>query len=490
MTKYKPDYGVVAVCFIVFYFAFEALFVSVVSQGAGLDDAELASNISFWNWGYGGSQPPLYTWIAFGVEKLFGLHFYLLQVIKFGLLASTFLAVYLGLRLLHVRSVVAGAAMLALFLLPQIGWESQRALTHSIMGTAGSAYSFAAFCFFSRKPSWLKAIILGLACAAAVLGKYNGTLFLIALFGGAAFTPEFRGTLKNRYFPVAILTACAAIAPAFIYMFFHPASVVARANKLAMGKTDSFFGDRLTGLADFFIAALGFVSIALIIALILAGLQTFSNAKVSQLTTKDENKAEHLIYHILLFGMLLIIALIVVLGITNIKDRWLQPLLFLAPAYFALVLSRLCYSPKYVRAFGVAGAVCALVVPVVLYINIDTAYNRFDPPEQLLDYKKLDQTLRAEGPFVMVIARRPQLPGNLRLFDPNLKTLHVGSPLASQRLTTPLMVLWSGNGKLPEDLRTILVQAGLPTDGKIGEVELGFDGASEVKRVVSYLYIP
>ncbi|MBH9983013.1 glycosyltransferase family 39 protein [Bartonella sp. B10834G6] len=490
MANNKPDYGTIAVCFIILYFAFEALFVTLLSQGAGLDDAELASNISFWNWGYGGSQPPLYTWIAFGVEQLFGLHFYWLQIIKFGLLATTFLSVYLGLRLLHVRPVVAGASMLAMFLLPQIGWESQRALTHSIMGTAGSAYTFLAFCFFARKPSWGRAIFLGLACATAILGKYNGTLFLVALFGGTALTVEFRSTLKNRYFPAAILTTLIAIAPAFIYMFAHPASVVARANKLAMGKTGNFFSDRLAGLADFFVASLGFVSVALIIALILAGLHTFSNAKVSQLTTRQENKAEHLLYHILLFGILLIIGLVIVLGITNVKDRWLQPLLFLAPAYFALVLSRLCYSLKYVRAFGIAGAIAALVVPFVLYLNIATAYNRFDPPEQLFDYSKLDRQLRAAGPFSMVFARHPQLPGNLRLLDPTLKTIHTGSPFVAERLETPLMVLWSGNGKLPDDLRNVLEKAGLPTEGKTGQIEIGFGGGSDVKRIVSYLYLP
>ena len=490
MAKYKPDYGSAAVCFIILYFAFQTVFVTVFSQGAGLDDAELASNISYWNWGYGGSQPPLYTWIAYGVEQVFGLHFYLLQVIKFGLLATTFLGVYLGLRLLDVRPVVAGASMLAMFLLPQIGWESQRALTHSIMGTAGSAYSFAAFCLFIRKPSFFRAIILGLASATAILGKYNGTLFLVALFCGTALTPEFRNALKNRYFPLAIVTTCAAIAPAFIYMFAHPASVVARANKLAMGKTGNFFSDRLSGLADFFVASLGFVSVALILALILAGLHSFSNSKVSQLTTREENRAEHLIYHILLFGILLVLALVLVLGITNVKDRWLQPLLFLAPAYFTLVLSRLCYSLKYVRAFGLIGAIAALVVPFILYINIATAYNRFDPPEQLFDYKKLDRALRTEGPFKMVFARHPQLPGNLRLIDPTLTTLHVGSPSVSEKLETPLMVLWPGNGKLPEDLRDALIAAGLPVVGKTGEVEVGFIGGSDVKRIVSYLYLP
>ncbi|WP_297322358.1 glycosyltransferase family 39 protein [uncultured Bartonella sp.] len=490
MAENKPNYGVVAVCFIIGYFAFQALFVSVISKGAGLDDAELASNMSFWNWGYGGSQPPLYTWIAFGVEKLFGLHFFLLQIIKFGLLASTFLTVYAGLRLLSVRPVVAGAAMLALFLLPQIGWESQRALTHSIMGTAGSAYAFAFFCLFFRKPSWIKAILLGLACAAAILGKYNGILFLLALFCGAAFTAGIRDVLKTRYFAVGIITALAAIAPALFFMFAHPDSVVARANKLAMSKSGNFFVDRLTGVTDFFIAALGFISVALVVALILAGLQAFSNSRVSQLTTKDENKAENFLFHILASGVVIIIALVLVLGITNVKDRWLQPVLFLAPPYFTLILSRLGYSLKYVRAYGVIGAVTALIVPFVLYINIATAYNRYDPPEQLLDYAKLDRTLREKGAFTMVLSRRPQLPGNLRLLDPSIKTLHVSSPYVAEQLTRPLMVIWSGNEKLPDDLRDILLKAGLPTDGTVDQVELDFIGDSDVKRTISYLYIP
>ena len=52
------------------------------------------------------------------------------------------------------------------------------------------------------------------------------------------------------------------------------------------------------------------------------------------------------------------------------------------------------------------------------------------------------------------------------------------------------MVLWSGNGKLPDDLRNVLEKAGLPTEGKTGQIEIGFGGGSDVKRIVSYLYLP
>ncbi len=46
-----------AVVFVLCYFAFQTILVTVVSNGAGLDDAEQLANIGYLDWGYGGSQP-------------------------------------------------------------------------------------------------------------------------------------------------------------------------------------------------------------------------------------------------------------------------------------------------------------------------------------------------------------------------------------------------------------------------------------------------
>lgn len=500
MTRKKIHYDRFAVGFILVYFLFEMVYVSVISQGAGLDDAELASNVSFWSWGYGGSQPPLYTWIAYGLTQIFGLHLWLFQTIKFGLLGSTFLAVYAGLRLLNVRSVVAGAGMLAIFLLPQIGWESQRALTHSIMGTAGSAWTFAAFCLFIKKPSALKACLLGLACAAAILGKYNGTLFIIALFGGALLTEEIRPRLATRYTPMAIISALIVMSPALVFMYMNPAGVAARAKKFAVDKSGHFLLDRLWGLNELVLASLSFVSIALILVLILARLQAVSDAKAPQTVTRSEsdNLAEHFLSRVLLFGLGLVCLLIIISGVTNVKDRWLQPLLFLAPAYFAIMLAKYGKTLKYVREYGIISMCLALVVPCVLYISIATATDKLSLPEQLFDYPYLEKALHDKGPFVMVMSRHPQIPGNLRLLDPSLKTVHVGTPFVSKLLQRPLMIVWTSKETLPEnirellpeDIRKVLQDAGYPTDGQRGEIAVGYRGSTKVKRTVYYLYLP
>ncbi len=83
----------VAVIFVLcYFFAFQAVLVTVVSNGAGLDDAEQLANIGYLDWGYGGSQPPLYTWITNLAASLLGTSMLTLQIVKFSLLASLFLA--------------------------------------------------------------------------------------------------------------------------------------------------------------------------------------------------------------------------------------------------------------------------------------------------------------------------------------------------------------------------------------------------------------
>lgn len=113
-----------AVLFVLLYFVFQTLWVSFVSNGVGVDDAEQLANSSYLDWGYGGSQPPLYTWITSLTTSLLGTSMLTLQLIKFSILASLFISVFAGLRLLGFSQSVASAGMLGLFLIPQIGWES------------------------------------------------------------------------------------------------------------------------------------------------------------------------------------------------------------------------------------------------------------------------------------------------------------------------------------------------------------------------------
>jgi len=478
--------GFGAILFVIVYFVFEACFISVISLGAGLDDAELISNLSFWNWGYGGSQPPLYTWIAYSLTQVFGLHFPLLQFLKFAVLCSTFLATYTGLRLLNVRPLVAACAMLSIFLLPQISWESQRALVHSVMGTAGSAWCFAAFAFFMKKRSFLTAVMLGLAIAAAILGKYNAGLFVLALFLAALALPETRLSLKTGQFVLSLIVAVLAMAPALLFMILHPQGVVERASKFSVGISGNLFRDRLAGLLDLTIAGLGFVSVALGMAFILM-LAVRHGRKADGSGTC---LAERFLAAVLITGLALVVMAVLVSGATNIKDRWLQPVLFLAPVYFTLVLARLDSSLRACKAFGFAGLIAALLVPGALYLNIRVGVAKGHRSEQNLDYPALQQVLKREGPVATILSPTPFIAGNLRLLDPAIKTLFAETPFASKRLARPLVVLWTKAETMPARLHDILAEAGIAAHNPVRSVDLAYRGTEGAVKKVYYLYIP
>ena len=131
--------------FILVYFALQVVFVTLVSNGASMDDAEQLAYAGTLQLGYGSSQQPLYSWIVSVATAVFGVNLFTLQLVKFGLLASMYASVYCGARLLGLARWVAAAGALGIFLLPPLGWESQRALTHSVAGVAGCAWAF--FCF-------------------------------------------------------------------------------------------------------------------------------------------------------------------------------------------------------------------------------------------------------------------------------------------------------------------------------------------------------
>ncbi len=152
--------------------------------------------------------------------------------------------------------------MLGLFLIPQIGWESQRALTHSVAGTAGCGWAFPAFARHMRRRSVVSAAVLGIAMAAAILGKFNASFFLIMLIMTGLLIPEYRRILLSKLSFVTILAFAICFGPTALWMFAHKSSVMARASKFEIGASGNVFFDRLMGVESLIEAAFLFSILA------------------------------------------------------------------------------------------------------------------------------------------------------------------------------------------------------------------------------------
>ncbi len=474
-----------AVVFVLCYFAFQTILVAVVSNGAGLDDAEQLANIGYLDWGYGGSQPPLYTWITSLVTAVLGTSMLTLQIVKFSILASLFLSVYGAMRLLGFSRIVASAGMLGLFLIPQIGWESQRALTHSVAGTAGCGWAFLAFAWHMRARRAGSAAALGVAMAAALLGKFNASFFLIMLIVTGLLIPEYRRILLSKLSLVTVLAFAICFGPTAFWMFAHKSSVLARANKFEIGASGNIFFDRLMGVESLVEAAFLFSILALAIAGIIALIHWKKKTAPSAPLTVGEKFIRLLIF----MGLVIVLVGVVVTGANNVKDRWLQPVLFLTPALMASLIGRYRIGNRALIDYAAVSAAVALIVPPVLGYYL--TYGSNSPPYGQLDYRHLYEEVQAKGPFKTILTDNAQIPGNFRLFDSSLRVVHPETPDTRAHLTPPVLVMWFG-GALPNDRVAVLLHnANIPVpQNGITTTTIQYRTWPDKHITVSYFLVP
>ncbi len=450
-----------AVIFVLCYFVFQTILVTAVSNGAGLDDAEQLANIGYLEWGYGGSQPPLYTWITNLAASVLGTSMLTLQIVKFSILASLFLSVYGGMRLLGFSRLVASASMLGLFLIPQIGWESQRALTHSVAGTAGCGWAFLAFAWHMRARHAGSAAALGIAMAAAILGKFNASFFLAMLIVTGLLVAEYRKVLLSKLSLVTVLAFAVCFGPTAFWMLAHKSSVIARASKFEIGASGNVFSDRLLGVESLVEAAFLFSILALAVAGVIALIHWRKKTAPSIPLTAGEQFLRRLIA----VGIVIVLAGVVATGANNVKDRWLQPVLFLTPALMASLMARYRTGDRPMIDLAAVSAAVALIVPPVLGYYL--TYGSSNPPYGQLDYRHFYEEVQAKGPFRTILADNAQIPGNLRLFDPGLQVIHPETPDSRGHLIPPLLVMWFGDAAPNDRIATLLQDANikLPENG-------------------------
>jgi len=193
-----------------------------VSPALERDEAEQAVLAQHFALGYG-TQPPLYTWLQMLFFAIFGTHLATLLFFKTTLLFLLTVFFFLIAKETLLDEELAMLATASLAFLPQIAWEGQRDLSHTVLATMmGAALLFSFFCFYN-KPSFGRSIIFGLCLGLGFLSKYN-VVFLQAGFVLATLArPQARRLLlehKNHVKTIG-LTAFCVILPHLVWLLLH-----------------------------------------------------------------------------------------------------------------------------------------------------------------------------------------------------------------------------------------------------------------------------
>lgn len=322
-----------------------------------LDEAEQVLWTQRLALGYG-AQPPLYTWLQRGVFELVGVSVLGLTLLKHALLASTYLFTFAAARKLMPTSLAALASA-SMLLIPQIGWESHRDLTHTVACTTMAAAAWWAVLALRERPTPIRFAALGLAVGLGVLAKYSFAGVALALWVALVAAADTRWLALHRGMALAVVVAAAVVAP-------HALWLVANLTPATGGTLDKMGATAalpwgtgaLRGLGRLALATVSFLTPLWIVLAALFVRRGWRDDVVPGAGCGLTRR-----YLAAVFASL--IALVVAGALTQVKPRWLQPLLFVAPLSFFACAPHLVQHPRLPLLRRVLAAWAVLLVALM-----------------------------------------------------------------------------------------------------------------------------
>lgn len=307
-----------AIALIALYFTIHFI-IRITAPGAlELDEAAELIRTQEWRLGYG-TQPPLYTWLLFPLMQVFGPNIWALALLKNLLLFGTYAYVYGIGRRLGLMPTMALLASASLLLFPQIGWESQRDLTHSVLATHAAAGALFLTLGLLREPTVKQYLLLGCYIAVGLLAKYNFAVFLVALALAALTHPKTRIRVLDARLLLTVGLALLFLLP-HLYWLADNGTIAFSGSMQKMGVDDH--GGILTAWTALIDGFLQFTGLALLVSFLLLPLRK---------RTSDFQVPISYLHRYLFVVILILFVIAALLGMDKFKDRWFQPLLFVLP---------------------------------------------------------------------------------------------------------------------------------------------------------------
>ncbi len=394
------------------YLVWQVVLRLVTSNSAELDEGEQLLLTQRLAWGYG-PQPPLYTWLQYPFIRLFGPTILPLALFKNLLLFGTYAITYFSARRLTRHHLPAVAATMSLLFVPQISWESQRDLTHSVLVTLLAAATFYVFLRLSeaRRPRFYLAF--GLCAAMGTLSKYSFLLFLAGLIVAALSLRPFRPVICNGWMLPALALAAALVAPHALWAGRHPDAVFAATGKFHIARDQPWLQTTFVGAKN--LAG----SVAVHIGALLGIYFILCRKRLTPAppAVVDRNYVA-LMGRSLAVIFALLALMILCLRVTSFKDRWLLPVFICLPVYLAAALEPRLNAAR-VRAMIGIGVVVMGVVSILLPGRIWLAEWRQRPDQPNAPFDQLTAAMRPLiPPAAVLVAENSWMGGNLRMFFP------------------------------------------------------------------------
>ena len=299
--------------------------------------------------GYG-AQPPLYTWLQWGVNQLLGPSVLALSLLKHALIVLACVFMWLaGRELLGKRGAWWSAA--SLLALPPLGWFSVRDQTHTVLVTALTCAAWWLLLRLARRSRPADFAWFGLVCGLGLLAKYSFALVAAAMLLAALSAPEPRRALLARGWWWAPLAGLLVVWPHALWLAGHLHEATAGTLEKMQIQPERYGGEGLLNLLDACAGTLGLWA--------LIALWAFRAACWRAPVASETAWARRLFGRYLILIGLALLGMALLAGVTQFKGRWVLPLLCVAP--LAILAARPALQ-EHPRAGRFTGALAALAL--------------------------------------------------------------------------------------------------------------------------------
>ncbi|TCL76219.1 glycosyltransferase family 39 protein [Rhizobium sp. BK251] len=446
-----------------------------------LDEAEQTLLAQWLSAGYN-SQPPFYNWLQYGVTSLLGVSLVSLALLKNLLLFGSYLFYWLTARMLLKNRDLATIATLSLLAIPQVSFEAQRDLTHTVAVIfCACLFLYGMFRTLKRQDT-LAYVITGIALGAGLISKYNFALLPAAAFGALLLDREDRKVLFNWRLLLTAAVSIVIVLPHALWFAENYALATSRTfTKMYGTGDDSALAQIWSGLLSLLTAVPSFAGLAVAIFFLMFGKRLFGTLGATSRWTR-------VVERLLLLELGALLFLIVFAGVENIRDRWMTPLLMVVPLYICLKIDAAEIDLKKALRISVATAATIMVAVIAILST------RMLIGPLVGDYQRLNIPYRALAEIISrevgaspaaIVSIDPHLAGNMRLQMPDAPVM---SPIYSDfqpsfqwDATHPVVFVWRERyggppPALPGEFQTWL-------DSRIGP------GVTPETRIVSLPYI-
>ncbi len=427
------------------YFLIQTIVRQMVPPALRIDEAQ---QILFSQWlalGYD-AQPPLYNWYQQAVFAVFGTSMATLALAKNFILFLTFAVFAKTAELVLENKRFVVVATMALFTIPQVFWQAQRDLTH----TAMLMLTFALLLYTSirliQRPTVMGYILVGLVAGLGMLSKYNFALALPAVLFAVLLHPQGRARVFDRRFLLTILVSVIVFLPHVFWLIDNLgfASEVTL-KRMAEDAPENRFLQVGRGLGRFVAGSLIIFAIPSVLLALSARGQIWKSKTPSSPWLR-------FFLHYFIAVSILMTLVILMTTMTELRDRWLLPLLLPFPILAVLVLEQhLADVDRFLVRFLPIPLIMLVLVPVALLLSQPVMALLGKTSSSNYDWQAFRQhVVEKEGisPSVIVTPNWPA-GGNLRFIFPDVPvatTIYDDyDPPFTISDEHPALFVWTGN---------------------------------------------